>query len=123
MTGNHILDTRPGRPRCCGPRVDAAWNLHGATRELDLSMFALCSSIAATVGAPGQSNYSAANAFLDRLAAHRQAAGLPGYHWRGVVGTAQRYGRSIEQPRSGPDEPQRTGLADPSRRWVMTPRW
>src|SRR5882757_7925893 len=59
-------------------KVDAAWNLHEATRELDLSMFALCSSIAATVGSPGQGNYSAANAFLDGLAAHRQAAGLAG---------------------------------------------
>ncbi len=59
-------------------KVDAAWNLHEATRNLDLSMFALCSSIAATVGSPGQGNYSAANAFLDGLAAHRQAAGLAG---------------------------------------------
>ncbi|KAA1250532.1 SDR family NAD(P)-dependent oxidoreductase [Mycobacterium simiae] len=59
-------------------KVDAAWNLHEATRELDLSMFALCSSIAATVGSPGQGNYSAANAFLDGLVAHRQAAGLAG---------------------------------------------
>ncbi len=59
-------------------KVDAAWNLHEATRDLDLSMFALCSSIAATVGSPGQGNYSAANAFLDGLAAHRQAAGLAG---------------------------------------------
>ncbi len=59
-------------------KVDAAWNLHEATRDLDLSMFALCSSIAATVGSPGQGNYSAANAFLDGLAAHRQRAGLAG---------------------------------------------
>ncbi|WP_428342908.1 SDR family NAD(P)-dependent oxidoreductase [Mycobacterium sp.] len=59
-------------------KVDAAWNLHDLTRHLGLSMFVLCSSIAGTVGAPGQGNYAAANAFLDGLAAHRQSTGLAG---------------------------------------------
>jgi 4-hydroxyphenylalkanoate synthase len=60
------------------PKVDAAWNLHELTRDLGLSMFVLCSSIAATVGAPGQGNYAASNAFLDGLAAHRRTMGLAG---------------------------------------------
>jgi len=59
------------------PKMKGAWNLHMQTRDLPLDCFTMFSSISSVVGTPGQANYAAANAFLDALAHHRHAEGLP----------------------------------------------
>jgi acyl transferase domain-containing protein/NAD(P)-dependent dehydrogenase (short-subunit alcohol dehydrogenase family) len=59
------------------PKVRGAWNLHRLTVSSNLDFFVLFSAAATLIGSPGQGNYAAANAFMDGLAHHRKAKGLP----------------------------------------------
>src|SRR2546423_108319 len=70
-----------------GPKALGAWLLHEATRDMSLDCFVMFSSISSIFGNPAQGNYGAANAFLDSLAHHRRALGLPALtiNW-GVLG-------------------------------------
>jgi acyl carrier protein len=83
-----LLELTPQRfQRVLAPKVAGAWNVHTQTRNDPVEHFVLFSSCAAVIGNPGQGNYVAANLFLDMLAHHRRALGLPALavDW-GVVG-------------------------------------
>lgn len=58
-------------------KVKGTWNLHHALSKTELDFFILMSSISASVGHPGQTNYSSANTFLDSFAQYRHSVGLP----------------------------------------------
>ncbi|MFJ4499522.1 amino acid adenylation domain-containing protein [Streptomyces sp. NPDC088864] len=60
-----------------GPKTIGAYLLHRHLRDEPLDHFVLFASIASLLTTAGQTNYAAGNAFLDALAHHRRASGLP----------------------------------------------
>lgn len=60
------------------PKVAGTWNLHTAASEQDrpLDFFTMLSSVSGLLGHMGQTNYAAANSFLDAFAAWRLQQGL-----------------------------------------------
>jgi len=69
--------TRAQLDSLCAAKIAGSWNLHRLSLALNLDHFILYSSIASVWGSAQLSHYSAANAFMDALAALRSARGLP----------------------------------------------
>ncbi len=59
------------------PKIGGAWALHRITETRRLDFFLLFSSSAGILGVSGLGAYAAGNQFLDALARHRRARGLP----------------------------------------------
>ena len=73
-----ILDLTPQRMAAVmQAKAVSAWHLHRLTQNHSLDFFVMCSSVSALIGNGRQANYAAANTFLDALAWHRKALGLP----------------------------------------------
>ena len=73
-----LLQQRPvNLAKVFAAKVSGSWYLHEATKDLPLDFFVMYGSAASVLGSAGQSNHSAANAFLDALATLRKSMGLP----------------------------------------------
>jgi acyl transferase domain-containing protein/acyl-CoA synthetase (AMP-forming)/AMP-acid ligase II/thioesterase domain-containing protein/acyl carrier protein len=99
------------------PKADGAWHLHEATTQHQLAAFVLYSSAAGVIGRPGQSNYAAANAFLDALARHRVARSLPAHSlawgpWAGAGMAGQLSARQLGEGFRAIDAPEGMALLD-----------
>lgn len=67
------------------PKVRGLVNLDQASREMPLDLFVLFSSMAGSLGNPGQVDYSTANAFMDAYCGYRNT----------LIGFKQRHGKTL----------------------------
>ena len=58
------------------PKLEGTLNLHECFKDIKLDYFVMHSSVASLIGNPGQTNYAAANSFLDSFAAYRRSIGM-----------------------------------------------
>jgi acyl transferase domain-containing protein len=109
--GIALQQTRDRLWAVLAPKLLGGWHLHALTAGRRLDFFALFSSAAAVLGSPGQSNYAAANAALDALAAYRRARGLPAVsvNWGPWAGAGMA-GRTAGKSQIPNPKPQAEGL-------------
>lgn len=69
----------PTNPASVKPKVQGTWNLHNSIKGKDsgLDFFLTTSSVAGSVGTATESNYTAANSFMDNFAKFRRRNNLP----------------------------------------------
>ncbi|KAH8692502.1 polyketide synthase [Phaeosphaeriaceae sp. PMI808] len=59
------------------PKVLGSKHLHEVTTDLNLDFFLMTSSVSGILGTPAQTNYAAANSYMDALARLRRSQGKP----------------------------------------------
>jgi SAM-dependent methyltransferase/acyl carrier protein len=69
--------TAAGMRDAMAPKMVGTWNLHEASKDLEIDFFIMFSSWASVLGAQGLGHYSAANQFIDALAHYRKSLDLP----------------------------------------------
>jgi amino acid adenylation domain-containing protein len=83
------------------PKVAGTWNLHLLTQEIPLDFFVCFSSMVSLLGSPAQGSYVVANTFMDAVAHHRRALGLPclSINWGpwAEVGMAAKLGKPAQR--------------------------
>jgi epothilone polyketide synthase D len=111
VTADKMIDdlTDADFQRTYGAKVHGAWNLHQAllAENVVVDFFVMYSSVSGVIGNAGQSNYAAANLFLDGLATLRQNMGLAALsvNWGpwGEVGMASRMDPAMIKMMGGRD--------------------
>jgi len=73
-----ISKSKESFQRVIEPKILGTWNLHQATCLEKLDFFMVFSSIVSLTGNFGQSDYAAANSFLDEFVHYRRQSGSPG---------------------------------------------
>jgi hypothetical protein len=59
------------------PKMEGTWNLHPMLMDQSLDIFWLASSLITAIDPPGQTNYKAANTFVEAFCQYRHSLNLP----------------------------------------------
>lgn len=80
-------------------KCQGAWNLHNATMQDGLKHFIMFSSFTSVLGSPGQSDYTAANAYIDAFHEYRVLNRLPSQtiNWTGWSESGMAFANHVDE--------------------------